>query len=116
LHENFNKELQFDKIDKELLEYTTILPFSNMDYFDLSPYVNTTEVFQQNIIQLNKEITRILIESNITEPMLLDATLNNEIKALTGYDPKLFFHLEHNQYQSNQQRPHKHQPNSHQQL
>jgi len=90
LHENFNKELQFDKIDKELPEYTTILPVSNMDYFDLSPYVNTTEVFQQHIIQLNKEITRILIESNITEPMLLDATLNNEIKALTGYDPKLF--------------------------
>jgi hypothetical protein len=89
-HENFKKEIPIDQKDEQCTAYTTILPPSNINYYDLSPYVNTAEVFHQNIVQLKDEITRILKESNIADPFLLEKALNNELKALTGYDAKIF--------------------------
>jgi hypothetical protein len=89
-HENGTKEIPIDKTEDQYQEYTTNLLPSNINYYDLSPYVNTVEVFQRNIAQLKEEITRILCESGITEPLLLETTLNKELTALTGNDPRKF--------------------------
>ena len=75
---------------EQLNKYTPILPPSNINYYDLSPYVNTAEVFQRNIVQLEIEIKRILIDTGIKEP-LLESRSYKEIEILTGYNPRLFF-------------------------
>ena len=89
-HEEKLEEVPNDKNDEQVLEYHSISPPSNISYYDLSPYVNTAEVFNQNIIQLKEEIGRILKESDVTDPILLEATISKEIQALTGYDPTKF--------------------------
>jgi hypothetical protein len=89
-HENTTKVIPIDKTKEQLQEYSLILPPSNIDYYDLSPYVNTAVEFYMNIVQLKEEITRILIDSGITEPFLIETALNKELEALTGYDPKIF--------------------------
>jgi len=90
LHEKAENDIHIDNKEDATPEYISILPPSNIPYYDLSPYINTAVVFQHNLAQLKDEITRILIESSITEPLLMEEILNNELKTLTGYDPRLF--------------------------
>jgi len=90
LHEKLNKEIQFDTNDEKLSAYSTILPSSNLTYYDLSPYVNTAEVFYKNIVQLKQEIRRILTESGVTIPTIQETAINKELEALTGYNTTLF--------------------------
>jgi hypothetical protein len=90
LHEKLNKEIRFDKNDEKLSAYSTIFPSSNLTYYDLSPYVNTAEVFNRNIVQLKQEIRRILTESGVTNPTIQETAINKELEALTGYDTTLF--------------------------
>jgi len=54
-HEEKSKEVLNDKNDKQVPEHQSILPPSNISYYDLSPYVNTAEVFSRNIISLKKK-------------------------------------------------------------
>jgi hypothetical protein len=82
LHEKLNKEIRFDTNDEKLSAYSTILPSSNLTYYDLSPYVNTAEVFYRNIVQLKQEIGRTLT--------IQETAINKELEALTGYDTTLF--------------------------
>jgi hypothetical protein len=89
-HDEDPKEEKHNK-NSEQPQYTPVLPPSNISYYDLSPYVNTVEVFKQNIILLQTEIRRILLESDITDSTLTETTVNKELKALTGYDPYIAF-------------------------
>ena len=68
-HEEKLKEVPNDKNDLQVPEYHSILPPSNISYYDLSPYVNTTEVFSRNILQLKEEIGRTLEESYVIDPI-----------------------------------------------
>jgi hypothetical protein len=57
-HEDETKKLPNDKPCKQIQYYQPILPHSDINYYDLSPYVNTAEVFNRNIVQLKQEIRR----------------------------------------------------------
>ena len=50
---------------------------TTQNYYDLSPYVNTVTVFKRNIKLLKTEIKRILKESDIYDPTILDVAVKN---------------------------------------